>query len=114
MRPTIVFEGQTLAPDDFEQRWRRSASMLRSAGVGDGDVVALLMLNCPEAIEIMFAARHLGAQWCPLNWHFKTDEAQFILADSGAKILIADAALLAGLAGLHPSAASVWTIRGKV
>jgi long-chain acyl-CoA synthetase len=44
--------------------------MLRSAGVSDGDVVALLMHNCPEAIEIMVATRHLGAQWCPLNWHF--------------------------------------------
>jgi long-chain acyl-CoA synthetase len=114
MRPTIVFEGRTLEPDDFEQRWRRSAAALRSAGVGDGDVVALLMRNGPEAIEMMVAARHLGAQWCPLNWHFKTEEAQFILRDSGASVLIADAALLTALVGLDTGAVAVWTTRGRV
>jgi long-chain acyl-CoA synthetase len=69
MRPTIVFEGQTLAADAFEQQWRRSATALRAAGVGDGDVVALLMHNGPLALELMIAVRHLGAQWCPVNWH---------------------------------------------
>jgi long-chain acyl-CoA synthetase len=114
MRPTLVFKGRTLAPDDFEQRWRRSAAALRSAGVGDGDVVALLMHNSPEVIELMVATRHLGAQWCPVNWHYKTDEVRFILADSGAKVLIADAALLAALEGLDIGAAKVWTMHGSV
>ena len=114
MRPTIVFKGEVLAPEAFEQRSLRSAAALRSAGVGDGDVVALLMRNSPEAIELMVAVRHLGAQWCPVNWHFKTDEVNFILADSGAKVFIADAALLAALPGLQTGDAKVWSVRGSV
>jgi long-chain acyl-CoA synthetase len=113
MRPTIVFQGRTLEPELFEQRCLRSAAALRAAGVGDGDVVALLMRNCPQALELMLATRHLGAQWCPVNWHFKTDEVQFMLDDSGAKLLIADSALLAGLPGLEPRAARVFTVRGS-
>ena len=112
MRPTIVFQGQVLAPDDFEQRFLRSAAALQDSGVRDGDVVALLMRNCPEAIELMLATRHLGAQWCPVNWHFKTDEVQYILDNSGAKVFIADADLLTALPALHTGKAKVWTVRG--
>lgn len=114
MRPTIVFKNQTLTPDAFEDRWRRSAAALRGAGVREGDVVALLMRNSPEALELMVATRHLGAQWCPINWHFKTEEVRFILADSRATVLIADAALLAELPGLDAGAAGVWSIRGSI
>ena len=114
MRPTIVFQGQVIGADDFEQRWRRSAAALQAAGVGDGDIVALLMRNSPEAIELMIATRHLGAQWCPVNWHFKTEEVQYILGNSGAKVFIADAALLDGLHGLDTHGLKVWTSRGTV
>lgn len=114
MRPTLIFQGDTVPPLEFEQRVLRSATALRAAGVGDGDVVALLMHNSPLALELMLAVRHLGAQWCPVNWHFKTDEVQYILANSGAKVLIADATLLAALPGLEPGAARVWSARGSV
>jgi long-chain acyl-CoA synthetase len=113
MRPTLVFKNLILAPEAFEQRWRRSAAALHGAGVRAGDVVTLLMRNSPEAIELMLATRHLGAQWCPINWHFKTDELRFILADAHAKVLIADAALLAELPGLEVGGARVWSIRGR-
>jgi long-chain acyl-CoA synthetase len=112
MNATLVFEGRTLAPDAFEAHWRRSAAALRDAGVGDGDVVALLMRNSPEAIELMVAVRHLGAQWCPVNWHFKADEVGFVVRDAGARVLIADAELLAALSALDVGAARVWCVRG--
>jgi long-chain acyl-CoA synthetase len=95
MRPTIVFEQQTLAPDAFEQRWRQSAAALQHVGVRDGDVVALFMRNSPEAVELMLAVRHLGAQWCPINWHFLAEELQYVVGNSGARVLVADDSLLA-------------------
>jgi long-chain acyl-CoA synthetase len=112
MRPTLIFQSQVHEAQDFEQRCLRSAAALRAAGVGDGDVVAILMRNCPQALELMLATRHLGAQWCPVNWHFKTEEVQYILSNSGAKVLVADAALLSALSGLDTRALQVWTVRG--
>lgn len=112
MQPTIVFQSQTITAEAFGQRVMRSAAALKAAGVGDGDVVALLMRNSPEAIELMLAARHLGAQWCPVNWHFLTDEVQYILNNSRAKVLLGDAALLKALTGLDSSHIQVWSIRG--
>ncbi len=112
MRPTIVFRGQVQAPDAFEQSFLRSAAALQTAGVRDGDVVPLLLRNCPQALELMFATRHLGAMWCPVNWHFKTDEVQYILANSGARVFIADADLITALPGLRTGDARVWSVRG--
>ena len=112
MRPTLVFQDCAITPDEFEDRWRRSAAALSAAGVGDGDVVALMMRNSPEAIEMMVAARHLGAQWCPVNWHFKTDEVQYVLDNCAAKVFIADAALVASLHGLDTAGTQVFTTRG--
>ena len=111
MRPTLVFKGETIDPSDFEQRWRRSAAALQAAGVRDGDVVALMMRNSPEALELIVAVRHLGAQWCPVNWHYKADEVQYIVDDCGARVFIADPDLLAGLVGLRTDAMQVWSTR---
>ena len=108
-RPTLVFKGRTTAPNVFEDQWRRSARALQAAGVRDGDVVALLMRNSPDAVELMIAVRHLGAQWCPVNWHFLTEEVQYILQNSGARVLVADDALLAALGPLRAQGLQVWT-----
>ena len=100
MKPTIDFQGHRTESEAFFQCYLRAASALRAAGVGEGDVVAMMMRNGPTVLEVMLATRWLGALWCPINWHFKTDEVQYILSDSGAKVFIADADLLAGLPGL--------------
>ena len=113
MQATIVFQGQTVPPDLFDERCRRSAAALQALGVGDGDVVALMMRNSPEALELIIAVRHLGAQWCPVNWHFKTDEVQYILGNSASRLFIADADLLAGLSGLDGAGLTICCTRGQ-
>lgn len=97
MKPTVVFSGQTEAPQAFFERYQRAARALRHLGVGEGDVVALLMRNGPAMLELMLAARWIGAQWCPINWHFKAEEVRYILDDCRARLLVADAGLLSAL-----------------
>ena len=60
MRPTLIFQDRTVSPDQFEMNWRRSAAALQAVGVREGDVVALMMRNSPQAIELMVATRHLA------------------------------------------------------
>ena len=101
MKPLIEFQGQCIAADAYFERYQRSAAALVALGVGPGDVVAMMMKNSPLLLELMLAARWIGALWCPINWHFKSDEVQYILGNSGAKVFVADAALLRGLGGLQ-------------
>ena len=100
MKPTLHFRGQRIEPEVFYDRYQRAAQAMHEAGVGEGDVVALMLRNGPLALEVMLAARSIGALWCPINWHFKTDEVRYILHDSGAKLFVADAGLLQELPGL--------------
>jgi long-chain acyl-CoA synthetase len=108
MKPTIEYQGKRIEPEAFHERCLRAAGALRAAAVGEGDVVALMMRNSPLALELMLAARWIGALWCPVNWHFKTEEVQFIVSDSGAKVFIANADLLEGLAGLQLHGVQTW------
>jgi long-chain acyl-CoA synthetase len=100
MKPTVVFEGRVEPAEDYFRRYLRSAAALAALGVGPGDVVALMLRNGPAALELTLATRWIGAQWCPVNWHYRSAEVAQILQDSGARVFIAHADLLAGLDGL--------------
>jgi long-chain acyl-CoA synthetase len=109
MQATIVFGEHTIAPPVFHDRVLRSARVLQVAGIEEGAVVALMMRNSPQMLELMLATRWLGAMWCPINWHFKTDEVQFILSDCGAKVFVCDDALLALLPELQTGSIRVFS-----
>ena len=91
---------------ETEARAARLAGGYGALGLAEGDVVALLLRNDPVYCEVMLACRTAGIYYCPINWHFTRDEAGFILADSGAKLLIVAADLLPAVreaipAGVH-------------
>ncbi len=109
MRPAIHFQGHRTEPEAFFERWQRSAAALKSLGVLEGDVVALMLRNGPLALELTLAARWVGACWCPVNWHFKAEEVEYILADSGATVFIADDGLLTRLGALQGVKSSVFS-----
>ena len=97
LKPAIHFGGELEPGTEVAARYGRAAAALHSLGIGKGDVVALILHNEPLLVELMLAARHLGARWCLINWHFKASEVRHILQDSGAKVLILHADLLGGM-----------------
>src|SRR5437763_8050188 len=103
MTATLVFAGEEIAPADLERRAARAASGFERLGIGEGDVVALMLRNSPAYIEAMLACRMLGAYYCPINWHFKADEAGFILRDSGARALVVHAEFLPQIEAALPA-----------
>jgi long-chain acyl-CoA synthetase len=66
------------------------AAKLAELGVARGDRVALCSANVPEWVLTWWACAILGAVLVPLNAWWKTEELEFGLVDSGAKVLIAD------------------------
>jgi acyl-CoA synthetase (AMP-forming)/AMP-acid ligase II len=78
----------------YEANFRATAALARhfqELGVGKGDRVALAMRNLPEWPVAFFAIVSLGAIVVPLNAWWTGAELAYGLADSGAKVLIADA-----------------------
>jgi fatty-acyl-CoA synthase len=74
---------------ELAENTTRLAHGLAARGVGRGDRVAFLGLNSVELVEAMFATAKLGAVFLPLNTRLAPPEIAYILADSGAKLLIA-------------------------
>lgn len=75
---------------ELEDRAQRLAGGLASLGVTPGDRVAALLPNCVEIVELLLATIKLGAIAVPLNYWLKDDLLRFQLADSGARVLVAD------------------------
>jgi long-chain acyl-CoA synthetase len=99
----LVSGTRQVSLEALEARVRRVASGLAALGVGQGDCVAILMRNDIAFIEASYAAQVLGAYAVPINWHFKAEEVGYILGDSGARVLVGHADLLAPIAGTLPT-----------
>lgn len=95
MFPTLSFGEQEFSPSDLMKRSAMAAGVLASFGIAEGGTFAVMVRNSPTLIAIMLAARQIGAYFVSLNWHFKADEAGYILRDSGAKALVIHSDLLA-------------------
>ena len=94
MFPTLSFANSEFSSAQMGARSAKAAGALAAAGIKDGDTIAIMMRNEPALMDVMLAARQLGAYFTPLNWHFKSEEAGYILQDCGAKILVVHADLL--------------------
>src|SRR5260221_11046040 len=79
MTATLLFGAEQIAAADLERRAAQAASGFERLGIGEGDVVALMLRNSPAYLEAMLACRMLDAYYCPINWHFNADEAGCIL-----------------------------------
>lgn len=87
------FEGESITWAQLQDRVARAANALAERGVGMGDRVALLMTNRPEFVDVMLAANALGAIAVPLNFRLAPGEVAYVLEDSGAALVVADAPL---------------------
>jgi acyl-CoA synthetase (AMP-forming)/AMP-acid ligase II len=84
-------DGSPLTYDRLAAEVLDIASRLRSAGVGRGDRVAVVLPNGPEIIELLFALAALGATMAPLNPAYTEPEYRFYLDDLAPQLLVVGA-----------------------
>jgi acetyl-CoA synthetase len=92
-------DGETRAWTYAELRLQtdRLANLLREAGIGERDAVAIYLPMAPETVAALMACSKLGAIWVPIFSGFGPDAVAARLADAGAKLLItADGSLRKG------------------
>ena len=87
-RDVIVFEGKTWTYAQTNERVNRLANALNALGVGKGDRIGMLNVNCNQYVESYFAAAMAGAIFVPLNFRAKADELGYMVANAEAKILL--------------------------
>lgn len=75
---------------ELDERSDRLATGLAALGIGRGDMVATILPNRIETVEILLAVAKLGAVQVPLNYWLKGAFLEYQLGDCGAQVLIAD------------------------
>jgi long-chain acyl-CoA synthetase len=97
-RPLAVDPGHdaVVAPDgrltyaELDTAADQTAAALHALGVRRRDVVAVSLPNTVDVIVTFHAVLRLGAVWLGINRNLAPPEKDFILADAGARLLLAD------------------------
>ena len=99
-RPALAHGERLLANyAELAARVARLAAGL-AARLQPNDRVGLVMKNCPQYVELMFACWHAGLVAVPINAKLHPKELEFILADSGTRLCFATTDLHAAIAPL--------------
>ena len=70
------------------KRSTRLANLFRSSGLREGDHVAIYAYNHLRYYEAAWAAMNAGLYLTPVNAHAPLDEAEYVVNDCGAEVLI--------------------------
>ena len=100
--PCLADERQALDNTQFATAVAVAAARLAEAGLGRGDVLAIMMQNRLELVTGMFAAWRLGAAVTPVNPALTAQEARYQLEDADATLVVADGASAAKLGNGRP------------
>ncbi len=73
---------------EWNERVNRTANYLRSMGVGKGDRVSVYASNCPEYLDLFWAAGKIGFVLHNLNWRLTVHELTQIVADAEPVVLL--------------------------
>ena len=90
----ISYLGRSWTWAQWDDRIRRLAGALVERGIGRGDAVAFLDKNHPACVELTLAAASIGAATAVINFRLAADEMDYVLNDSGAKLLIVGTELI--------------------
>ena len=108
--------GETVTFKQLDQRSNQIARLFRAHGVNPGDTIAIFAENSPRYFEIAWAAQRSGLYYVCISSRLTAPEVQYIVEDSGAKVLIASA----GLSGVATEVRQItnldayWSIDGDI
>ena len=72
----------------FNEKANRFANALKARGIGKGDKVAILLMNCIEWLPIYFGILKTGAMAVPLNFRYASDEIKYCLNLAEVDVLL--------------------------
>jgi non-ribosomal peptide synthetase component F len=92
--------GRSLTYRELDEQANRLAHLLRSMGVGLDVPVAVLTTRSPEMMVAILAALKAGGCYLPLDPAFPEERLDFILEESGTRVLLTQERVLATRPGL--------------
>jgi acyl-CoA synthetase (AMP-forming)/AMP-acid ligase II len=91
----IMADGETLTYGDLVRRAAQAANLFARFGMAEGETLAILLENHIRYPELVWAAKDSGLRYVAISTHLNAADAAYIIADSGAKLLITSNAMRA-------------------
>lgn len=85
--------GRVISYRELDETSNRVAHLLRSKGLEAGDTIAIHMENHPLYFPLVWGAQRAGLHYVCMSSRLTKAEAQYIIEDSGSKLLFTSAAL---------------------
>ena len=98
----IISGDRVLTQAEFRERGQRVAAGLKAMGLTEGESIAVVMRNDLAFLEAMLGADIAGIYVAAVNWHANADEAAHIITDSGARLIVIHADLMAQFGAALP------------
>ncbi|QWF83121.1 AMP-binding protein [Amycolatopsis sp. CA-230715] len=87
--------GRSVTFGDLTRRVHQLAHALRGLGLAEGDGIVAIVHNGIPYYELYLAAWETGLYFTPVNYRSAADEIAYIVANSGARAVFADAEIAA-------------------
>ncbi len=87
-KTVFIYEDSPVTYKELNDNVNRIAHCLKEKGLKNGDRIAVLSLNCPEFLEVYFAAAKLGAIFVPMNFRLVAPEVEYQLNQSGSSFFL--------------------------
>ncbi|MDP9793792.1 natural product biosynthesis luciferase-like monooxygenase protein [Catenuloplanes nepalensis] len=99
-RAAIVHRGRTITFRQLDAAVRRLADRLRAAGTGPDTPVGVYLDRTPDLLIALLGIGRAGGAYLPLDPDYPAGRLAFMIADSGAPLILTSRALVAATAGL--------------
>src|SRR5690625_2937464 len=93
-KPFLYYEDQVISYQKMFERTNQTAAWLEEKGIKKGDVVTVMIKNCPTFYDMWFACGALGAVLLPVNTASTPSELEYFLEHSESKGIIFDEDLI--------------------
>jgi amino acid adenylation domain-containing protein len=84
----LVFGEEQLTYAELNHRANRLGRHLQSKGIKEESLVAILLESSTDMIVAMLGILKAGAAYVPVDTHYPADRIQYLLEDSGCKLVI--------------------------
>jgi amino acid adenylation domain-containing protein/non-ribosomal peptide synthase protein (TIGR01720 family) len=88
--PALSYGGRQTSYGELASRARAWAGRLAACGIGDEALVGIYLERSPEAIIAMLATLEVGGAYLPLDPSYPKERLEFMINDSGVRVLITD------------------------
>jgi len=91
--PAVIFRDKVISYQQLEHQANRLAHELLALGLKKESIVGILLDPCAESLVCVLGVLKAGAAFMPIDSEYPDSRKQFMLADSGARVLLTKSAL---------------------